>query len=119
MIYVLLRKPRGDQRLVAKQRDIALMAQGMKVLCRVVLATAFPRIEARLAPEQMGWVKAIGASDAAMLLGLVLQNARACRQPLFVLYIDLATFFPAVHRGVATVAELYAGLPACGGGEID
>ena len=30
---------------------------------------------------------------------------------MYLLYIDLATFFPAVHRGVAAVGELCKGLP--------
>ena len=31
---------------------------------------------------------------------------------IYILYIDLATFFPAVHRGVAVVGELRKGRPA-------
>ena len=37
VIYVLLVKPRKDRRLVQERRDIANMAQGMKVLGRMML----------------------------------------------------------------------------------
>ena len=57
VIYVLLRKPKGDQRLVAKRRDIALMCQGMKILCRMILLAAFPDTVARVHSDQLGWVQ--------------------------------------------------------------
>ena len=41
VIYVLLVKPKKDKRLVQQRRDIALMAQGMKVLGQMLLMTAF------------------------------------------------------------------------------
>ena len=63
VIYVLLVKPGKDSRLVRERRDIALMAQGMKLLGRMLLSTAFADMETRLAEEQLGWTKAVGACD--------------------------------------------------------
>ena len=83
VIYVLLRKPRGDQRLVSKRRDIALMSQGMKLLCRMILVTAFPDMAARIHSDQMGWVQAVGAADASMQLAAIIDMARQSRQPLY------------------------------------
>ena len=52
VIYVLLVKPKKDKRLVQQRRDIALMAQGMKVLGQMLLMTAFHDMESRLAHSQ-------------------------------------------------------------------
>ena len=68
VIYVLLVKPRKDRRLVQERRDLALMAQGMKVLGRMMLTTAFHDMEARLAEKQLGWTKAVGASEASLMM---------------------------------------------------
>ena len=106
VIYVLLVKPGKDARLVRERRDIALMAQGMKLLGRMLLTTAFEDMETRLAEEQLGWTKAVGACEASLMLQLGIQLARRTRRTIFLLYVDLKTFFPAVHRGNATVAKL-------------
>ena len=72
VIYVLLVKPKKDRRLVQERRDIALMAQGMKVLGRMMLSSAFHDMETRLAEEQLGWTKAVGASEASLMVQLAL-----------------------------------------------
>ena len=75
-----------------------------------MLSTAFYDMEARLAEEQLGWTEAVGASEASLMLHLALQSSRRRRRPMYVLYVDLRTFFPAVHRPNATVGELLKGL---------
>ena len=77
----------------------------------MLLSTAFADMETRLAEEQLGWTKAVGACEASLMLQLGIQLARRTRRTVFVLYVNLKTFFPAVHRGNATVAELLIGLP--------
>ena len=111
IIYVLLRKKRGDQRLVAKRRDIALMAHTMKLLGKMVHIEAYARIQNSLDPSQVGWRAAHGATDAATTLAHVIETAARLRTPMFLLYVDLRTFFPALHRQVIAASELLHGLP--------
>ena len=44
VVYVLLAKPRGDQRLVGKRQDIALLAQDLKLLCRMIKMESYDRV---------------------------------------------------------------------------
>ena len=112
VIYVLLAKPPpSNQALISERREIALMAQDMKLVMHMVRATAYRLITGRLRSEQCGWLPGYGTVDAGIPLAAVIQQAQRLRQSLWILYVDLATFFPRIDREALTVAEVLVGLP--------
>ena len=112
VIYVLLTKPLpNNPALISERREIALMAQDMKLVMHMVRATAYRLITGRLLPEQCGWLPGYGTVDAGLPLAAVLQQAQRLRQSIWILYVDLATFFPRIDREALTVAEVLIGLP--------
>jgi ribonuclease HI len=112
VIYVLLAKPPpSNQALISERREIALMAQDMKLVMHMVRATAYRLITGRLRSEQCGWLPGYGTTDAGLPLAAVLQQAQRQQQSLWILYVDLATFFPRIDREALTVAEVLVGLP--------
>ena len=48
---------------------------------------------------------------AGLPLAAVIQQAQRLRQSIWILYVDLATFFPRIDREALTVAEVLIGLP--------
>ena len=113
VLYVLLEKPApNDPEVVAQMREIALMAQDMKMALRMVRAMSYARVTGRVNVAQMGWVGGYGAGDPALALECVIDMQRRARQPLWILYIDLATFFPKIRRDLSRKADLTHGLPA-------
>lgn len=112
VLYVLLVKPApNDARRVSERREIALMAQEMKMLLQMVRRVSYARIVGRLAREQAGWLAGFGATDPAVAAALVIQQARRLGHPIWLLYVDLATFFPKINREVVAAAEILHGLP--------
>ena len=87
------------------------MAQDMKLVMHMVRATAYRLITGRLRAEQCGWLPGYGTVDAGLPLAAVIQQAQRQRQSLWILYVDLATFFPRIDREALTVAEVLVGLP--------
>ena len=111
VLYVLLIKPERNPDVVSDRREIALMAQEMKLLLGMLKRTCYNRVANRIVKEQAGWVSGMGAFDPGLALGLVVQQARRMKQPLYLLFIDLKTFFPTIHREALKVAELWHGIP--------
>ena len=112
VIYVLLTKPLpNNPALISERREIALMAQDMKLIMHMVRATAYRLITGRLRLEQCGWLPGYGTVDAGLPLAAVIQQAQRLRQSIWILYVDLATFFPRIDREALTVAEVLIGLP--------
>jgi ribonuclease HI len=112
VIYVLLTKPLpNNPALISERREIALMAQDMKLVMHMVRATAYRLITGRLLPEQCGWLPGYGTVDAGLPLAAVIQQAQRLRQSIWILYVDLATFFPRIDREALRVAEVLVGLP--------
>ena len=112
VIYVLLTKPLpNNPALISERREIALMAQDMKIIMHMVRATAYRLITGRLRLEQCGWLPGYGTVDAGLPLAAVIQQAQRLRQSIWILYVDLATFFPRIDREALTVAEVLIGLP--------
>ena len=111
IVYVLLPKKHGDQRRIGKRRDIALMAQGMKILGRMLLGSAYHDMHARLHEAQTGWTSAHNSLDAASIIAHSLQSATRLKTSIYVMYVDLAKFFPSLHRPIVFAAELLKGLP--------
>ena len=111
VIYVLLAKPRGDQRLVGKRRDIALLAQDLKLLCRMIKMESYDRMTGRIDPAQDGFCAGHSSVDPGQKAVLLAQMAKVLGKPVYFLYIDLATFFPKCDRSVTYFAEVQHGLP--------
>jgi hypothetical protein len=112
VIYVLLTKPLpNNPALISERREIALMAQDMKLVMHMVRATAYRLITGRLLPEQCGWLPGYGTVDAGLSLAAVIQQAQRLHQSIWILYVDLATFFPRIDREALRVAEVLIGLP--------
>lgn len=113
VIYVLLRKPPpNDAALISQRREIALMPQDLKILLQGVRILTYEKISARLEAAQYGWRKGVGCADPGIALACVLDQAHRLQHSAWVLYIDLANFFPAINRAIACECELFMGLPA-------
>ena len=87
------------------------MAQDMKLIMHMVRATAYRLITGRLRSEQCGWLPGYGTVDAGLPLAAMIQQAQRQQQSIWILYVDLATFFPRIDREALTVAEVLVGLP--------
>ena len=112
VVYVLLvKKPPNNPNLISERRDIALMAQDMKLLLKMVRETCYKRIARRVLSDQVGWVAGLGAFDPGLSAANVIQQVRELGGVLYLLYIDLATFFPMIERGVLNAAEVWHGVP--------
>ena len=73
--------------------------------------TCYNRVANRIVKEQAGWVSGMGAFDPGLALGLIIQQARRMKQPLYLLFIDLKSFFSTIHREALHTAELWHGVP--------
>ena len=113
VLYALLVKPfPNNAALVSERREIALMAVDMKCCLHMLRACAYAAIQPRLVPDQLGWAAGYGTGDIGLVIQVVIQQARRLRMPLYLLYLDLATFFPRIDREIGTAGELLHGLPA-------
>ena len=112
-MYVLLQKEGARVDVVNLRREIALMAQDMKLLLQMVRRVSYQRLVARISASQSGWLAGHGCSDTSAIAAHVIQQSARLGRPLWLLYIDLATFFPRCDREVVTVAEALHGLPQC------
>ena len=112
VLYALLVKPPPSKPyLVKDRRDIALMAQDMKLCLHMVRATAYEAIQPRVAADQLGWIAGYGTGDVGLSLAALLAQGQRLERKLYLLFMDLATFFPKINRKIGTVAELLQGLP--------
>jgi hypothetical protein len=97
--------------VVRERREIALMAQDMKILLQMVRWACYSRVSRRVMHDQVGWVGGMMASDPGLGAALAIQQAKALQHDLYLIFIDLATFFPSIDRGVLKAAELWHGIP--------
>ena len=112
VLYALLvKKPPNNPDVIADRREIALMSQGMKLFLQVVRHTAYRKVLGRVDKAQMGWLPGYGCIDPALTAASVIQAARRTGRSLWILYVDMAQFFPSINRQSLTVAELLHGLP--------
>ena len=112
VLYALLVKPApNDPDVVSQRREIALMAHDMKLLLQMVKRVCYQRIIGRISKEQGGWLPGYGTPDVATTAATVIQQNARRKGTLYMLYIDLATFFPRIDRDVLTVAEMLHGVP--------
>ena len=111
VVYVLLAKKHGDQNLVCNQRDIALMAQCLKMVLRVLKLHSYARMAGRVDRAQCGFVRGVGAQDVALMASLLLQGGRRELRWVYLLFVDIRKFFPAIDRTNLTFAEMFHGVP--------
>ena len=112
VLYALLVKPKpSNPEVVAERREIALMAHDMKLFLQMVRRISYQRVVGRVVAEQSGWLAGFGATDPALTLAILTKQAARLHKPIYLLYIDLATFFPRCDRRVITIAEALHGLP--------
>ena len=111
MVFILLKKKHGDQRKVRKMREIALMDQMLKLMLKCVKKLSFDRMVGRTGSENHGWVPGHGALNAALMMDAILGQSRELRHDIFMLFLDLKQFFPAIKRKSRKVAEYFIGLP--------
>lgn len=113
VLYVLLSKPPpNDPALIGGRREITLMAQDMKLCLQMVRRAAYAKVAQRLESSQVGWAVGYGTGDVGLELQCAIQQAKRVSHPLYILYLDLATFFPKISREViGTIGELLVGLP--------
>ena len=111
MVYVLLSKKHGDQRKIRKKREIALMDQTLKLMLKCAKRLSFDRMVGRTGEDNHGWVPGHGALNAALMMDIALGQARELRHSIFILFLDLKQFFPAIKRARRTAAEYLLGLP--------
>ena len=74
------------------------MAHDMKLLLQMVKRVCYQRIIGRIGKEQGGWLLGYGTPDVATTAATVIQQNARRKGTLYMLYIDLATFFPRIHR---------------------
>ena len=112
VVYALLAKPPpSDPNIIGERREIALMEQLMKVVLRAVKASTYARLEGRVLAPQLGWLQGCATAHVGIQLQVLLQQAARLGHTLYICYIDLATFFPSIERGVLLEHELLAGVP--------
>ena len=67
------------QRKVRKMREIALMDQTLKLMLKCVKKLSFDRMVGRTGAENHGWVPGHGALNAALMMDVILGQARELR----------------------------------------
>ena len=112
VLYALLLKPPpNDPDVVGERREIALMAHDMKLLLQMVRRISYQRIVGRVDSDQAGWLAGFGCADPSVVVATAVQQCARLKQSVYLLYIDLSTFFPRLDRGAVTIAEAMHGLP--------
>lgn len=108
VLYVLLRKPPpNDAAIIAQRREIALMPQDLKILLQGVRLVAYGKVCERVDAAQFGWKRGMGCADPSLALACVLDQTRRLQHKAWILYVDLANFFPAINRSIACMSELF------------
>ena len=113
ILYAMLVKPPpNNPRLLGQRREIALMASDMKICLHMLRTAAYSRIQLRLCSDQVGWCAGYGTGDVGIRIQCAIQQARRLQHPLYILYLDLAQFFPRICRKIGTIGELLYGMPS-------
>ena len=83
----------------------------MKVVLRTVRSATYARLEGRVLAPQLGWLQGCATAHVGIQLQVLMQQAARVGHTLYVCYVDLATFFPSIDRGLLLEHELLAGVP--------
>ena len=112
VLYVLLPKPPpNDVRKTTERREIPLLPHDFKLLLYMIRKTSYKQMETKLDIAQCGWKMGRSAVEPGLGLNGVIQDVKRWQAQLWVLYIELATFFPNINRDCVTMGELMQGLP--------
>ena len=112
VMYVLLaKKPPNRPNVIAERREIALMAQEMKIVLQMVRKACYSRVAGRLHASAVGWLPSYGTTDVGISAVAAVDQARILGHDLYLLFLDQATFFSIINREALKVAELCQGLP--------
>ena len=112
IMYVLLeKKAPNDPELVGDRREIALTEHDVKALLQCVRRVCYARVVGRISKHNLGWVPGYGCNDVALGSAWATQQASVLSQSIWLLYIDMAQFFPRIHRECLKIGELAHGLP--------
>ena len=69
------------------------MDQVLKLMLKCVKRLSFDRMVGRTGAENHGWVPGHGALNAALMLDVILGQARELRHDIFMLFLDLCCFW--------------------------
>ncbi len=72
---------------------------------------SYDRMSGRIDPAQDGFCAGHSSVDPGLKAVMIAQMAKALGKPLYMLYIDLATFFLKCDRSVTYFAEAKHGFP--------
>ena len=112
ILYVLLVKPApNNPELVNQRREIGLGPQDLKLCLQMVRRAAYMRLDGRVHKAQMGGVSGYGAGDSGLTMEALIQQCRRLGLDLWVLYVDLKTWYPKLNRDCCTIAQIVHGLP--------
>lgn len=87
------------------------MDQTLKLMLKCVKRLSFDRMVGRTGEDNHGWVSGHGALNAALMMDVIIGQARELRHSIYMLFLDLKQFFPAIKRKQRTAAEYFIGLP--------
>ena len=112
ILYVLLVKPApNNPELVNQRREIGLGPQDLKLCLQMVRRAAYMRLDGRIHKAQMGGVSGYGASDPGLTMEALVQQSKRLQLEMWVLYVDLKTWYPKLNRDCCTFAQIVHGLP--------
>ena len=112
ILYVLLVKPApNNPELVNQRREIGLGPQDLKLCLQMVRRAAYMRLDGRVHKAQMGGVSGYGASDPGLTMEVLVQQCKRLQLDMWVLYVDLKTWYPKLNRDCCTFAQVVHGLP--------
>ena len=113
VVYALLVKPPPcNPNVVCERREIAIMEQMMKLTLQMARAVSYSRAAGRVHRAQQGWLKGMMTADVGVLLDVVAQQtARLGEGELWILFIDLKSFFPSMPRLILRMVEDAHGVP--------
>ena len=116
VVYALLVKPApNDPAVVAQRRDIAIMEQAMKLQLQCARSACYAPLQNRIDKSQGGWLGGTGCPDMGMCLEQLISQARLAGAlgtvELWVLWVDLTTYFPSIQRDLLRAAEERHGVP--------
>jgi len=108
---LLVKPPPNNPELVAERRDIAILDQLMKTVLQMVRTVSYSRVQGRVLSPQLGWLQGHSTAHVGLQLEALLQQAARLGHEIWVLYVDLATFFPSMPRYILWILEVAQGIP--------
>jgi len=89
---------KGDPTVCANYRTISLISHASKVLLKVILNRIKDKAEVEVAEEQAGFPPQRGTHNHLCSLRILMEKARAHRQPLYMCFVDFEKAFDKVKH---------------------